>query len=156
MAEDVKKRHKALTELVSTNSIKDQQTLVQLIKSKYDIETNQSIVSRDLRQLGINKKTINGQLQYDLSHIDASQEILRLAVLSIEYNDALIVIKTISGLAAFVGDYLDSQDQLPILGTIAGENAIFVTHAKQSNSKQLYHEIAQLLYSKSGQGEHDE
>ncbi len=146
MADEVKKRHAALKELVSSQAIKDQQTLVQLIKSKYGIEANQSIVSRDLRQLGINKRTINGQLQYDLSHVDASQEILRLAITSIEHNESLVVIKTIPGLAAFVSDYLDSQDQLPILGTIAGENTIFVTPTKEGSITQLYHDIAQLLY----------
>ena len=117
-------------------------------QKKYGIETNQSIVSRDLRQLGVSKHQVNNRMVYELKEYDASREILRLAIIDVDHNESLIVIKTLPGLADFVGDYLDMQEDLPMLGNIAGENTIFVTPLKQSEIEYLFKEVCTALYYK--------
>lgn len=139
-------RQTAIKELIQSHSIEDQQTLVEMIKKKYGIETNQSIVSRDLRQLGVTKHSVNNKLIYELKEYDASREILRLAIVDIDCNESLIVIKTLPGLADFVGDYLDMQEDLPILGNIAGENTIFVTPRAKTKIENLFKEVSKILY----------
>ena len=127
-------RQEAIKELIQNHPIEDQETLVEMIKKKYGIEANQSIISRDLRQLGVSKHLVNNKMIYELKEHDASREILRLAIIDIEHNETLIVIKTLPGLADFVGDYLDMHEELPILGNIAGENTVFVApKAKDQN-----------------------
>jgi len=49
-----------------------------------------------------------------------------LAVVNVDHNENLIVIKTHPGLAAFVGDCIDQHKDLEILGCLAGENVVFV------------------------------
>ena len=139
-------RKNAIKELIQSHPIEDQQTLVELIKKKYGIETNQSIVSRDLRQLGVGKHVVNNKTIYELKQHDASREILRLAIVDIEHNESIIVIKTLPGLAAFVGDYIDMHDELPILGNIAGENTIFICPAAKTAISHLFSQICKTLY----------
>lgn len=139
-------RQEAIRDLINSRPIEDQDTLVELLAKEYGLETNQSIVSRDLRQLGAVKQLVSGRMIYELDKRDVQREILRLAILSIDYNDSIIVIKTFPALAAFVGDYLDMQEELPMLGNIAGENTIFVTPAKGISSEFLFKELCDVLY----------
>ncbi len=145
----VNTRQAAIKELIKNNAIEDQQTLVQLIKQRYGVKTNQSIVSRDLRSLGINKYKAGNKTIYELNEIDASKEILRLAIVDVHHNESLIIIKTLPGLAAFVGDYLDMNNKIDILGTIAGENTVFVAPTTIKNIRHTFKKICTLLYVKN-------
>lgn len=138
----------AIKELIKNRPIEDQGTLVQLIKDTYGIDTNQSIVSRDLRAMGVTKRAVGDKLIYELEEVDASREILRLAVVDIQHNESMIVIKTLPGLAAFVGDFLDMREELEILGTVAGENTLFVVPKKVKDMEKLFSEVCKVLYYK--------
>lgn len=146
---NVSKRHDALRELLQNTQVHDQQTLVELMKERYNISTNQSIISRDLRSLGVSKRVAGQSTVYELPSVDASQEILQLCIVSVERSDHLVVVKTVAGLASFVGDFLDAQKNLPILGTIAGENTIFVAPQLGVTAQSCLEEVAKVLHSKS-------
>jgi transcriptional regulator of arginine metabolism len=139
------KRLSAIQELVKTHLIEDQTDLIELLQKQYGIETNQAAISRDLRKLGIHKRAREGTMVYELPHIDIMAEILRYAVVSIRHNEALIVITTIGGTAAFVGDYLDTQTDLNILGTLAGENMVFVTPTSMKDIEDLSNKLCHRL-----------
>jgi transcriptional regulator of arginine metabolism len=147
----VERRHEAIKELIKTQPIEDQQTLVQLIKDRYGIDTNQSIVSRDLRAIGVGKHKSGERMIYEVPESDASKEILRLAVVSIEHNETLIVIRTLPGLASFVGDYLDLQEKESMLATLAGENVVFVAPKSTARIQELFNQINELLYIRQSQ-----
>lgn len=143
------KRYEAIKELIRSHAISDQQTLVRLLKLKYGIDTTQAVVSRDLRQLGVSKYPVGDTLVYELKTIDPTKEILRLGVVNVEYNETLIVIKTLPALAAFVADYLDAhQESLSVLGTMAGENTVLVTPKSVKNIKCIFINICKLLHIK--------
>jgi transcriptional regulator of arginine metabolism len=135
----------AIRELVEQRDVGDQTSLVELLSSRYGIETNQTAVSRDLHKLGATKRMLAGKIIYDLPQYDASEEILRLAVLGVAHNESLIVVDTLPGLAGFVGDYLDVQSDLGVLGTIAGENALFVTPISIESMKNVFESVCQVL-----------
>ncbi len=145
----INKRHTAIKELIASDAIEDQQTLVTLLQNRHGLSANQSIISRDLRALGVNKRKINNKMIYELQTNDASREILQLAVIDILHNESLIVVHTLPGLGAFVADFLDMHHDCGILGTIAGENTIFVTPTKIKNIKQIMQKIRTLLYIKT-------
>ncbi len=148
-------RRTALKELITSHQIEDQQTLVELMKERYGIDTSQAIISRDLRTLGVIKRSIKNKLIYDLTTIDASKEILRLAVSNVTHNEALIIINTLPALAAFVGDYLDMHEDADILGVLAGENTVFVTPTRIADITIVYAKICKLLYVQPQKGSHD-
>lgn len=139
---NLSKRQKAVQALVKTQAIKDQAELLDLLQAQYNIQTNQAAVSRDLRSLGISKQVRQGQAIYVLPQIDVVSEIMRYAVKSINYNEVMIIINTVSGTADVVGDFIDAQDDLPVLGTLAGENVVFVSPVSIKNIKDLAAKLA--------------
>lgn len=145
---DVESRQKAIQELVKKIAISDQMQLVELLKEHYGIEANQAVISRDLRKLGVVKKMVNGVLCYEMPDVDVTAEILRLALVDIQYNEAMIVIKTHPGLAAFVGDCVDQYQDLEVLGCLAGENVLFVTPLSIKHIHKTYEKICEKFHFK--------
>lgn len=145
-SDKVTERHNAIKELIQKEPIGDQETLVKKLKKTYGIDVNQSIVSRDLVQCGISKKRVHDALVYDIAAVDARKEILRLSVTNVTHNEALIVVKTFSGSAAFVAEFLDVLDDDMVLGTVAGDNTIFITPRSIKNIRTVYEHVCELLY----------
>jgi len=145
MDHNQKDRLNAIRQLLEQKNVEGQASLVQLLKNTYGIESNQTAISRDLHQLGATKKIVAGKTVYDLPQYDASHEILRFAVLSVNHNESLIVVDTLPGLASFVGDYLDLHNDLGILGTLAGENVVFVTPTTIKHIKKVFSKICEIL-----------
>lgn len=136
-------RQKAIQELVKKIAVSDQKQLVELLKQQYKIETNQAVVSRDLRKLGVVKKMVNGVLSYEMPDVDVSAEILRLALIDISHNESMIVIKTYPSLAGFVGDCVDQYHDLDLLGCLAGENVVFVAPKSIKNIHKTYEKVCE-------------
>lgn len=145
---DATSRQKAIQEIVKKVAISDQKQLVALLKEFYEIEANQAVVSRDLRKLGVVKKIVNGVLSYEMPNIDISAEILRLALVDINYNESMIVIKTHPGLADFVGDCVDQYNDLEVLGCLAGENVVFVAPKSIKNILKTYEKVCEKFHFK--------
>ncbi len=136
----LEKRQNAIQELLKKEYISDQEQIVELLLERYNIETNQAVVSRDLRKLGVAKKQVGGRLVYELPQTNIVSEILKLAIIDITYNEAHIVISTQPGLASFVGDAIDQFEDGDYLGCLAGENVVFVapkTTKKMQESAEI-------------------
>lgn len=138
-------RLEAITKLVGTRSISSQHELIKMLKSEYNIDTTQAGISRDFRRLGISKRDVKGNMIYQMPEVDTTKEILRLAITGVAHNESLIVIKTLAGLAAFVGDFLDLHECDGILGTLAGENMVFVTPISTKEIKKTYKKVKALV-----------
>lgn len=138
-------RQNAIRELVKKIAISDQKQLVELLKEHHAIVTNQAVVSRDLHKLGVTKKIVSGVLVYELPDTDVTTEILKLALIDISHNESMIVIKTHSGLAPFVGDCVDMHYDLGVMGCIAGENVVFVTPKSTKNIRRTYELLCERL-----------
>lgn len=145
------KRLEAINELITRFPVEDQEQLVNLLKRHYKIETNQSIVSRDLRELGVIKRVRDKLLVYEPVEVETTKEILYRAILDIEFNETTIVVHTLGGLADFVGDYLDTQESDELLGTLSGENIVLVIPKSVKNIAATYNTVCKLLhYKKQG------
>lgn len=147
-------RQQAIKDLLLKESISDQKQLVELLKKHYGIETNQTVVSRELHKLGVIKKLVKGVLVYEVPSVDTTTEILKLALVDIEHNEVMIIIKTHPGLAAFVGDCLDQHTDLDILGCLAGENVVFVTPKSIKKISKVTQDIKEKFYFKKSKGQH--
>jgi len=142
-------RHNAIKEIIEKYQIEDQGSLVSALQKKYNIEATQSIVSRDLHQLGISKRNIKGKMLYDLPKINLEKEILTLAITDILYNESVIIIKTIPGIADFVGDFVDLQKNIGVIGSLSGENTVLIIPKSVKKIKQTYAKLCQTLYFKN-------
>lgn len=144
-----KKRRAALKEIIGSHHVSDHQTLIELMKKRYGIDTSQAVVSRDLRAMGVSKHAVGNKLVYEVPSTDASREILHLAVVDIVHNEAMIVIKTLPGLAVFVADYLDLAGNKHILATLSGENVVYVCPASIKDIANALEAVQQLTEFKT-------
>ena len=113
-------------------------------------EVNQSKISRLLRKIGA-IKIVNTKKQtvYSLPREPAPPSMettIRSLILDVAANEAMIVIFTSPGSASMVGrilDYLPISTE--ILGTIAGDDTVFVAPKSVKNINKLYKEIRKIL-----------
>lgn len=144
-------RQEAIKELIQTYEVTDQHKLIELLKLKYGIDTNQTIISRELHKLGVTKTPVENKLIYELPEekTDPAKEILRLAITKVVHNETLIVVHTLAGLADFVGDYIDAHgNTIDTLGTLAGENMVFVAPKTIKDISKIYDQLCKLLLIK--------
>ncbi len=117
---------------------------------KLGYEINQSKASRLLRKVGA-IKVVNerGQTVYSLPREPAPPSMhtpLRNLILDIVANETLVVIFTSPGSASMVARVLDyNQITTEILGTIAGDDTIFVAPKTIKDIQKLKAEIKGLL-----------
>ncbi len=141
-------RRDAIKQLIKKHAIEDQATLLDLMNQQYGIETNQSAISRDLHELGVKKGMVDGKLIYELSETNVESELLKLAIIDVVHNETMIVVKTINGLASFVGDVLDRNEEIGLNGTLAGENMVFVSPMSIKKISQVFDKVCEVLYFK--------
>lgn len=128
---DAKKRLESLRDLLSEGELSTQEELAEKLR-RLDFEVTQSTISRDLRKLGAVKAIdTEGQTVYRLPEEfepPVSGTITDL-VLEIVTNGSMIVIHTAVGSASLVARHLDRLEKDLVLGTIAGDDTIFVAPA---------------------------
>lgn len=90
---------------------------------------HQSNVSRNLKKMGVIKKSHNGQSYYALpSQQEQAPPIpndLKSYILDIQHNGHTIVLKTHPGAAMFIAGFIDHDLRQGVMGTIAGDDTIF-------------------------------
>ena len=104
-------------------------------------DVNQSTISRDLRKIGAIKGTDNkSRTVYRLSEMSSESNFVGQSIgdliLNITHNDSMIVIQTSPGSASLVARHLDINRPADILGTIAGDDTIFVAPSREHSIKQ--------------------
>ena len=146
----VKGRLETLRELLSSGVAGTQEEIRSQLESK-GFAVTQSTISRDLRRLGAIKAIDDqGRTIYKYSPQTSSplaRTSLSDLVLSIRSNGMLIVIRTTSGSAPLVAARIDNLRPGEILGTIAGDDTIFVAPASSEAIQTTIDEIKSALLS---------
>lgn len=132
----MKQRYNRLTavrEVIKKNKIDSQETLLQMLKNEgYDV--TQATLSRDLKTLKVGKISDGWSgYYYSLPENELVAESkknyiqdVRRGILSIEFSGNIGVIKTRQGHANSVCVALDVLGMPEILGTLAGDDTIFL------------------------------
>ena len=121
-------------------------TQAQLVAALADrgIETTQSTISRDLRLLGAQRRIrADGGFVYRLESAGRTSFPAGM-VLSVEHNEALVVVRTRVGRAPAVGIELDGLRHPDILGTIAGDDTVLVIPKTTARVRKLAAALAEL------------
>ena len=126
------KRHAMIAKLISSQNIETQEELASLLRD-LGYSVTQATVSRDIKELRLVKVlTPEGHYKYatvEKAEADLQERFIRMfsnCVLSINAAGNLIVIKTINGSASAAAEAVDSLKWPDIIGTIAGDNTIFI------------------------------
>jgi transcriptional regulator of arginine metabolism len=140
-------RHFVIKELIQAQPIASQEDLALLLK-KRGFAVTQATLSRDLAELGVARMHTEGGMRYALSPSAEETKISPLItreVIGIDHNEVLVVIKTLPGRAAGVASYLDSLKHPQIIGTVAGDDTVFVTPVSVKRIAALEKAVKELL-----------
>jgi transcriptional regulator of arginine metabolism len=136
--ETMQKRQRAIVAILRSRRVGRQAELVRLLKDK-GIRATQSSISRDLQQLGITKLD-EGYRQLEEPVDENEQETALVAEFVREIRTAggnLTVVRTAVGAAQQVALYLDHSGWPEIVGTVSGDDTIFVATRGGGEQRRL-------------------
>ena len=133
---DAPARRAMLTKLIREREVGRQSELVSLLQKQGFIAT-QSSVSRDLRELGVAKQGDRYVIPDDNHHVSNDFAALKQFVESImTAGTNLTVLKTTIGAAQSVAVAIDTARWPEVIGTISGDDTIFIaTRAAREQHK---------------------
>lgn len=146
-----RKRQSRIFELIRDNSIETQDELLELLK-KDGFNVTQATISRDIKELRLIKVSgQNGRYKYMSSKAettDISTKFYTMFADSVEHVDAgqnIVCVKCYSGMAQAVCVSMDTIEFDGVIGTLAGEDTIFVLCRSEAHAQSLKNELLRLL-----------
>ena len=127
-----KRRHKLILDLIEQYDIGTQEDLLALLRDRgYDV--TQATVSRDVKELRLLKTLgANGVYKYTVENTKNTgysgmfDALFQSAMTKVDYAGNICVIKCSPGLAGAACATIDSMNVHDIVGTIAGDDTIFM------------------------------
>lgn len=144
-------RQSKILELIENNEIETQEDLADYLK-KIGIDVTQATVSRDIRELRLVKVLAkSGKYRYAAmgqnveGTTDRLIKIFKNSIVSVEIAGHLLVIKTLPGAAQISGSAVDSLGIEEIVGTIAGDDTIFIAVSDADKIVEIREMFLKLL-----------
>jgi transcriptional regulator of arginine metabolism len=147
--DETTKRRETIRALIRNERIATQEELRQLLEGQgYDV--TQATLSRDLQRLAARRVSLpEGGSVYELTDApvladDSELQRMRAMVMAVLEGDALCVVQTSVGAASPVAIALDKARLPEVLGTLAGDDTIFVAPRKGFSAAKLKKKLLQV------------
>lgn len=144
-------RHAKILEIISSRNIETQEDLADQLKQS-GMNVTQATVSRDIKELKLIKVlSDSGKYKYaTINHTESflSNKLISIfaqTVLQVENVDKFIVIRTMTGSASAAAEALDSLNFDGTVGTIAGDNTIFVIARTTQKAEEITQKMRKLI-----------
>ena len=130
---DKRYRQERILDVIRSGAVGTQEALIQALDAA-GVVTTQSTLSKDLREMGIGKVPVQGGFRYSVP----SNGPMRLEgepllhrelmdfVIKVDGAGNTLVLKTLTGHAQGVCEAIDQATWAEVVGTLAGENTIFI------------------------------
>ncbi len=144
------RRHFAIKQIITQQVISNQDELCQALE-KAGFGVTQATLSRDMKELGIARVHSADRVRYVLNIESEERRLMPLIGYEIERvdsNETMIVIKTLPGRAQGVAEIIDSMHHPAILGTLAGDNTIFITPASVAKIDETLELVKSFMTTK--------
>jgi transcriptional regulator of arginine metabolism len=146
------KRQAKIMEIISNKNIETQEQLLFELQEA-GFHTTQATISRDIKELRVIKElTSLGVYRYAAAADEVSgtftarmNTIFRECITNFDYAQNLIVIHTLPGLASAAASAIDAMNLSVILGTLAGDDTVFVVMRDNNAAAAFCGEIKHLL-----------
>jgi transcriptional regulator of arginine metabolism len=140
------RRREAVARLVRTRRIATQEALLAALQHE-GFRATQATLSRDLARLGARRVSRPEGAHYEVDGAGTPDALaaLRGLTLAVEANASLVVVRTAVGAASAVARALDDARLPEVLGTIAGDDTIFVAPAGALPPRRLAARLGALL-----------
>jgi transcriptional regulator of arginine metabolism len=147
---DKDRRQYAIADLIRGSALASQEELAEMLSAR-GFAVTQATISRDLVELGAVKVRREGRVSYALpDQVNGGRAGPRLAtvvrdwVRSIAAAGNLVVIKTPPGSAHLIGVALDSGELPQVVGTICGDDTVFVALADAGQAVEFAARLEEL------------
>ena len=145
-------RQAKILEIIANKSIETQEQLLSELQAE-GFRGTQATISRDIKELRIVKElTSLGTYRYTISASDLGSSfsarlntIFRECVISFDYAQNIIVVRTLPGLASAAGSAIDAMNLQSIVGTLAGDDTVMIVMRDTNAAATLCGEIKSLL-----------
>ena len=149
---DTRARRAAIVELIRTRHVATQAELRELLSAR-GFDVTQATLSRDLAKLHARRASLpDGGTAYELEGFAARSgaepaQLAAMADLVVGVRDgaAMVVVHTRPGVAAAIATLLDQARLESVIGTIAGDDTIFVVPERKVTAKALAKRLEQMF-----------
>ena len=146
-----KNRHKTILDLINRYEIGTQEDLLILLR-KEGFDVTQATVSRDVKELRL-LKTLgsNGIYRYTVEQAGTSgytgmlETLFAGSLLKVDYAGNICVIKCSPGLAQAACAAIDSMNVSEVVGTIAGDDTIFMLCRTTEEAKDVSETLLRMI-----------
>ena len=141
---------KAFKEVLKSEDAGSQSEIVELLKKQGFDNISQSKISRMLSKFGaVRTRNAKGDMVYCLPPelgMPTAKSPLKQLVLDITHNNFMLIIRTSPGAAQLIARLLDSLSKKDgVLGTIAGDDTIFIAPANVEQIDELQIKVEALF-----------
>ena len=144
-------RQNKVIELISEHEIDTQKKLAELLQAS-GFEVTQATVSRDIKELHLVKTlAASGKYKYTLPEhnmrppTDRFTKIFKETILTVSLSGNMIVVKTLPGCANAACEAIDSIGFSHILGSLAGDNTVFIVCDDADSAPEVAARFEELL-----------
>lgn len=145
-------RQAKIMEIISNKNVETQEQLLAELQNA-GFHSTQATISRDIKELRIVKElTSFGTYRYCVSTKEVSSSfsgklnsIFRECITSFDYAQNIMVIHTLPGLASAAASAIDAMSLSVVLGTLAGDDTVFVVMRDSNAAATFCGEIKNLL-----------
>ena len=139
-------------EIISNRNVETQEQLLSELQNA-GFRSTQATISRDIKELRIVKElTSFGTYRYTAVTDELTgtfsgklNTIFRECITNFDYAQNMIVIHTLPGLASAAASAIDAMNMSVILGTIAGDDTVFIVMRDANAAATFCGEIKNLL-----------
>ena len=144
-------RQARILELINSKEIETQEELAEELR-KSGIEVTQATVSRDIKELKL-IKVLSGKDKYKYASVSPNENFLSNklihifseTVVNIDCVQNIVLVRAITGAAPAAAEAIDSLNLEECVGTIAGDNTIFILTRTPEKANDLYYKLKKMM-----------
>lgn len=145
-------RQSAIVELIGKFDIKTQEELSDKLRER-GYNATQATISRDIKELRLIKTTSAvGGYKYalpettaDTGYLPKLKTIFRECVVKVDYAQNIVVVRSLTGMANAAAAAIDAMKIDEIVGTLAGDDTIFILMKTTEEAHEMVDAIRDML-----------
>ena len=145
-------RQAKIMEIISNRNVETQEQLLAELQNA-GFRSTQATISRDIKELRIVKELTNfGTYRYTAASDEVGgtfssklNTIFRECITSFDYAQNIVVIRTLPGLASAAASAIDAMNMSVIVGSLAGDDTVFIVMRDTNAAAAFCGEIKNLL-----------
>lgn len=146
------KRQSAVRAIISERHIETQEDLAKALKEK-GFNVTQATVSRDIKEMMLVKISDgDGRYHYVYPHehnfavvSGRMERTIKDSIVGLAANSSMVIVRTLPGAANSVALTLDNLKMKEVLGTIAGDDTVFVALADEKSAEVVIKRLREFM-----------